>query len=119
MHRSETPIPKTRRGGVPLLTSIALLILIARFVSASAYRGAINSLHTPGWGGGDFELYYNAGQRLNHGERLYVVEPYMGYAYTPLLAILVRPLSRLPFEAAFAWWAAFNVACLLALRSLH
>jgi hypothetical protein len=63
----------------------------------------------------DFGAYYQAGARLNAGGPLYppATDPaYLAngidssayYRYPPLLAILMRPLALLPYDAAAAIW---------------
>lgn len=65
----------------------------------------------------DVHAYYDAGARLNAGLPLYdqpaTTNESEFYRYPPLLAILFRPLARLPFEAAAAIWMAFLTACLV------
>ncbi len=56
----------------------------------------------------DFHAYYEAAARLNLGEALYLPErdPFFPdyYRYPPLLAILVRPLAALDYDAAARIW---------------
>ena len=63
----------------------------------------------------DVHAYYDAGARLNAGLPLYeqpaTTNENEFYRYPPLLAILFRPLARLPFEAAAAIWMAVLAAC--------
>jgi hypothetical protein len=66
----------------------------------------------------DVHAYYDAGQRLNDGQALYVqpagTNDAAFYRYPPLLAIVFRPLARLSFEtAASIWEAALLVALAL------
>jgi glycosyl transferase family 87 len=64
----------------------------------------------------DVHAYYDAGTRLNAGMPLYdqpaTTNDNEFYRYPPLIAIVFRPLARLPFEAAAAVWEAFLVVCL-------
>ncbi|MFL5768833.1 MAG: glycosyltransferase 87 family protein [Chloroflexota bacterium] len=64
----------------------------------------------------DMHAYYDAGARLNAGLPLYeqtaTTNEAEFYRYPPLLAIVFRPLARLPFEAAAVIWMTFLVACL-------
>ena len=71
----------------------------------------------------DVHAYYDAGARLNAGAPLYPLQADPNapgfYRYPPLLAILFRPLSLLPFPAAATIWEALVVvAFLLTLRRL-
>ena len=63
----------------------------------------------------DVHAYYDAGARLNAGLPLYEQDATTNeaefYRYPPLLAILFRPLARLPFETAAAIWMAVLAAC--------
>jgi hypothetical protein len=62
----------------------------------------------------DVHAYYDAATRLNRGLPLYeqtaTTETSHYYFYPPLLAILFRPLARLPFEVAAAIWEVFLLA---------
>ena len=62
----------------------------------------------------DVHAYYEAAERLNSGLPLYAaqgdVNSFHYYSYPPLLAILFRPLARLPFDAAAVIWETFVVA---------
>jgi Glycosyltransferase family 87 len=57
----------------------------------------------------DFRAYYEGAARLNAGQPLYLPGANTNaadfYRYPPLLAIAVRPLALLPFEAAASIWA--------------
>jgi hypothetical protein len=63
----------------------------------------------------DVHAYYDAGARLNAGQPLYEQDATTNeaefYRYPPLLAILFRPLARLPFETAATIWMAVLAAC--------
>lgn len=65
----------------------------------------------------DVRAYYDAGARLNAGLPLYPpdADPNAAdfYRYPPLMAILFRPLSLLPFETAALVWQAVVVASLV------
>jgi hypothetical protein len=62
----------------------------------------------------DVHAYYDAGARLNAGLPLYdqpaSTDDAAFYRYPPLLAILFRPLARLPFPVAAAIWEVLVVA---------
>ena len=60
----------------------------------------------------DLHTYYDAGTRLNAGEPLYnpnATESKGLYLYPPFLAILMRPLALLPFDAVAALWLAASI----------
>jgi len=63
----------------------------------------------------DVHAYYDAGARLNAGLPLYeqaaTTNEAEFYRYPPLLAILFRPLARLPFEQAAAIWMGVLALC--------
>jgi hypothetical protein len=64
----------------------------------------------------DVHAYYDAGARLNAGVPLYAQSATTNdaefYRSPPLLAILVRPLALLPFDAAAAIWETIVVGSL-------
>jgi hypothetical protein len=66
----------------------------------------------------DVHAYYDAGARLNAGVPLYdqpaTTNDNEFYRYPPLLAIVFRPLSLLPFETAALVWEAFLLVCFVA-----
>ena len=66
----------------------------------------------------DVHAYYDAATRLNAGVPLYeqpaTTNDNEFYRYPPLLAIIFRPLARLPFETAALIWEAFVVVCFAA-----
>ena len=66
----------------------------------------------------DVHAYYDAGARLNAGQPLYeqpsTTNEAEFYRYPPLLAILFRPLARLPFEQAAAIWMGVLAVCFAA-----
>jgi hypothetical protein len=90
--------------------TVLMLLLLVRLLSGNAYRGAVASSTYP-----DFSAYYNAAARLSHHEPLYVVKAgEMAYVYSPLLAILLRPVTALPFDSAGKVWAAARIVMLVA-----
>ncbi len=62
----------------------------------------------------DVHAYYDAGQRLNAGQPLYLASADTRaaefYRYPPLLAIAFRPLALLPFEVAALIWEGMLLA---------
>jgi Glycosyltransferase family 87 len=74
----------------------------------------------------DFITYYNASLAVRHGADPYVpvahwihsYKPGQGwdavyYVYTPAFALLLIPLTYLPYPAAFLIWEVCSVACLV------
>lgn len=66
----------------------------------------------------DFRVFWEAGQRLRAGERLYPSEGALGantrdyFVYPPIVAFVFAPLSMIPYAVAGALYA---VACLAAI----
>ncbi len=66
----------------------------------------------------DFASFYTAAQRLNAGHPLYQphLNPALGgslYVYSPLLALLMRPLAHFSFHTATKAWFFVNAASLI------
>lgn len=97
----------------PALRNGLLLLLLAWLLLAVTYSGATSP--DSGIRGMDFNVFYQAVTRLNHGAALY--QPgqmdILPYVYSPLPAELMRPLGRLPFEAALKAWFLVNAGCLI------
>jgi len=97
----------------PALRSGLLLLLLAWLLLAVTYSGATSP--DSGIRGMDFSVFYQAVTRLNHGAALY--QPgqmhILPYVYSPLPAELMRPLGRLPYEAALKAWFLVNAVCLI------
>lgn len=106
------------------LTGALLLVLVGWFLLTTAYHGAINP--QSGVTGGDFKFFYQAAQRLNAGKPLYVHEASGAtYVYTPLLALLLRPIAAIAGEQdgptpalALKLWYACSAASLVAAIAL-
>ena len=93
---------------------ILFLALLVWTLGLSAYRGGTNA-DSP-LTGTDFKVFYQAAQRLNAGQPLYVPPQTYGqgiYVYLPLTAIAMRPLAQLPEFQAFKIWTAVNILLLL------
>ncbi|HEX4085243.1 MAG TPA: glycosyltransferase family 87 protein [Chthoniobacteraceae bacterium] len=106
------PRHRSRRAG---WQNILLLTLVLWLLLPQAYKGALNSgSPITGW---DFRVLYNAAERLNKGEELYTItgsgEGKTPYIYTPLVAEVLRPVARLPFNDALKVCFAASAACLL------
>lgn len=97
-----------------------LLLALAPFGLALGLGGLVQHLEADPLV--DLRVYYDAGARLNAGLPLYdpaATGPVGLYLYPPLLAILFRPLSLLPFPVvAVLWTAAMVAAGLLVLRRI-
>lgn len=91
--------------------SILLLLLIVWFLLSSAYRSALTP--SPGITGIDFQIYYEAANRLAQGQSLYVFRPAGDtYVYSPMLALLLQPLARLDYPTALTVWFFIAALCL-------
>lgn len=90
---------------------ILLLFLIVWLLLSSAYRSALAP--SPGVTGIDFRMYYDAAARVMHREPLYVYEPSGAtYVYSPVLALLLRPLVHLDYSRALQVWFFLAASCL-------
>lgn len=98
--------PQAIRSGLFLLLLTWLLVAVT-------YGGAVSP--ESGIRGMDFNVFYQASVRLNHGAALYQPGPTteLRYVYSPLAALLMRPLGHLPFEAALKAWFFINAGCLI------
>ncbi|MGI4788827.1 MAG: glycosyltransferase family 87 protein [Janthinobacterium lividum] len=92
------------------------MLLASWMLVGSAYSGAINP--ASGIAGLDFNSFYQAAERLNIEQPLY--QPNLNsvfhgglYVYSPLLAILLRPLAHLSFQTAMKAWFFINAASLI------
>ena len=113
----ETPEPKT----AVLYSALLLGLLIWQLLSVT-YSGAINP--ASGITGMDFQVFYHAAVRLNHGGPLYQPDldislQHALYCYTPLPAEMLRPLGHLSFEKALKVWFAVNAAGLILAIGLY
>lgn len=91
---------------------LLLLLLITWFLISTAYHAAIAP--SPGITGCDFRIFFEAARRLNQGEPLYLFRPAGDtYVYSPLVAIVLRPLARLDFDHALKLWFFVPATCLL------
>lgn len=97
-------------GLVPKVRSALFIGLLVWLLVITAYRGALNTgdLIT----GIDFEIFYDTAARWNHGLPLYQPHGQL-YAYSPLLALILRPLAMIPLGAALKFWFCFSAACLV------
>lgn len=109
----ESVDPAERGDALDAIRNIFLLLLVSWLLVASAYSGAVSP--TSGITGMDFAAFYHAGERMSAGQPLY--QPHLNpalhgsmYVYSPLLALLIRPLSHLPFHAAITVWFFVNAA---------
>jgi len=107
-------IPKRWRG--PLALGFAVLAMAALLVLLSFWRS------TSGWGF-DFSAYFDAAKRLVFTGSPYQAStlegpfrpgPYGLYMYAPTFAVLLQPLTGLPFDVATVLWLVFRLALLVA-----
>jgi len=110
------PVAAPQAGWFPKWEHLLLLGLLTLLLFSQAYHGAVNP-ESPitGW---DFQVFYQASGRLNHGERLYVETGSAEgrkppYVYSPLLAELLRPVARLPLGGAIKVWFFVSAVCLV------
>ncbi len=80
-----------------------LLILVLAYVLLKALQG-----------GNDINVFLYASKQLFKGENIYAANPYNEYLYSPLFALLLRPLSIFDYPAARIIWGLLNL--ILALR---
>ncbi len=97
------------------LSALAILLCL-RFLIAESYGGLINS--TPPIRAGDFDrFFYPAAVRADQGASLYrdaqQTSGFTGYVYSPLLAVVMKPLAKLPYETALRVWFAANAMTLV------
>jgi hypothetical protein len=73
-------------------------------------------------GGNDINVYLHAGSQLLNGEDIYGSNPFNRYLYSPFFAILMAPLSALPWAVSRVIWALLNIAlsyrCYLIIKNL-
>ncbi len=82
------------RNRLPIALLFAVIALCAILFVVRGRRGMV-----------DFEVNYEAGQRIRAGETLYRAEDgHYQFKYPPFSALLYVPVSRLPLDAAKAVW---------------
>ena len=103
----------------PATTRIANLLLFALAVIGALAGLAVAWMHVAGDPLADAHAYYEAATRLNNGQPLYPagIDPNSNhiFLYPPMLAILLRPLAYLPYEAFALLWELVVVASFVAL----
>lgn len=104
---------------VPATTRVANLLLFAAAVVGALAGLGVAWMHVLGDPLADARAYYEAAVRLNEGLPLYPagIDPNGNeiYLYPPMLAIVLRPLALLPFEAFALLWELVVVASFVAL----
>jgi hypothetical protein len=80
------------------------LLLLARLLSATAYRSAVSTPSQMGW---DFKIFYLAAQDYDRTHSFYIGGHYV---YSPLVALAFRPLAHMPYEKAAEIWIATEIA---------
>jgi hypothetical protein len=83
-------------------------LLTSALIIISIYKVDALQLH-------DYAAYYEAAQRINNGQSLYIdVQASKTYLYPPLLAQSLTPLeAMLPFMETAVLWVILNLFCLL------
>ncbi len=99
--------PPTRRAlRIILIVSAGVGVILG--IQTLALHATMDPLN-------DLRVYYDAGARLNAGQPLYAtgaIDSVGLYLYPPLLAIVFRPLARLPFEVVAVGWQLMILAAL-------
>lgn len=65
--------------------------------------------------GDDFNVYLYAANHIGNGENIYINNPYNQYLYSPLFALLLKPLSFLNWNFSKLIWILMGTAALLRL----
>jgi hypothetical protein len=116
--RRAPSIPQRWRG--PLALGFAVLAMAALLILLSFWRSS------SGWGF-DFSAYFDAARRLVFTGSPYQAStlegpfrpgPYGLYMYAPTFAVLLQPLTGLPFEIATLLWLVFRLGLLVATCAL-
>jgi hypothetical protein len=79
-------------------TAVLVVMVLRPFVAS--YRGT------------SFDTYLLAGSHWIRGERVYT--QWMGFVYSPVVAMFFAPFAYLPAPLANVFWRTLNAACLLA-----
>jgi hypothetical protein len=116
-----------RPAAIAYLLAVSLLwvVLITMWLGGKNGRDAQGDVLGP-----DFPAFYTAGWMLRHGEadKLYdaarqreIQQTFLpgmkgvsAYINPPHYALLMQPLSTLPYSTAFAVWTLFSLSCFLA-----
>jgi len=80
----------------PVYISLAILVLI--YIAFTAYKR-----------GHDIDVYLHASRQLFQKADIYAASDYNNYLYSPLFALLLRPISILDFGYSRIIWAIINV----------
>ena len=103
----------------PATNRVANLVLFAAAVVGALAGLGVAWMHVVGDPLADAHAYYEAAKRLNDGLPLYPagIDPNGNqiYLYPPMLAIALRPLALLPFEAFALLWELVVVGSFVAL----
>ncbi len=110
-------------SAMPAVRHVARLALFALAIVGGAAGLVVAWFHVTSDPLADAHAYYDAAARLNAGQPLYPasIDPStnLAYLYPPLLAIVLRPLALLGYEAFALIWEAVVLACfVLLLRRL-
>lgn len=110
---------RARAGFGPAARHLFDLATFALAVIGALAGIGVAWMHVVGDPLGDAHAYYDAASRLNAGQPLYPegLDPNTTeiYLYPPALAVLLRPLALLPFEAFALVWELAIVASFVAL----
>lgn len=134
MPRESPFLPKTKQSLIPIVLIIFGFAQITQYLRhPSSNRGhdfgayyvagkllAENPAQSPYWiplypdGRMQFIAPVSPDSRWHAVESRYHVSSSMPFIYPPLLALLLKPVSRLSFESAYQIWKAISVSLLLA-----
>jgi hypothetical protein len=97
--------------GLTAWRGVLLLGLLIWLLVWFAYRETFAN----GVQAGDFRYYYDASRLLHKGQSEYLAPAgTVRYVYTPLVALAIRPLARMPYDSAVIAWFFACVTFLLA-----
>lgn len=99
---------QTRRQGMTFKmfqSKYTLYVLAFAYILFCAIQGAVY--------GGDFDVYLDAGQKIQNGQNIYQPPFYKGlqYYYGPVFALILAPFSALPFYVPEFFWVLFVCFC--------
>ena len=86
------------------LLTIVVTALILIFIVAKSFNYGM-----------DFNVYLFASKQFFNSENIYGTNPYNQYLYSPLFALILRPLSIFDFSYARVIWALLNFALIIRL----
>ncbi|NJD30002.1 MAG: DUF2029 domain-containing protein [Chloroflexi bacterium] len=117
--QAERAVAAARASAGPQLRHAADLALFALAVIGAIAGAIVGFQHLTGDPLADTVAYFEASNRLNHGQPLYPsgVDPSTNeiYLYPPLLAVVMRPVALLGYEFYALVWEAIVIVSFVAL----